>query len=117
VAGVRSGGLDVRLVHDPPPVPLPAAIELAVYRIVQEALTNVARHAQARTVEVRIEYVDGVTVEVVDDGIGGSSVPGNGISGMRERAAALGGSLDAGPRPGGGFRVAAHLPDELGASS
>lgn len=117
VAGVRAGGLDVRLAHDPPPEPLPAATELAAYRIVQEALTNVARHAQARTVEVRVGYVDGVTVEVLDDGIGGSAVPGNGITGMHERASALGGSLDAGPRPRGGFRVAAHLPGDPGARS
>jgi signal transduction histidine kinase len=111
VAGVRGSGLDVRLDHDPPPTSLPVAVELAAFRIVQEALTNVTRHAQARTVTVRLSYDDGVTVEVTDDGVGGIAGPGNGIVGMQERAAALGGTVEAGPLAGGGFRVAAHLPD------
>jgi signal transduction histidine kinase len=85
-------------------------VELAAYRIVQEALTNVTRHASARTVTVRVTYDDGVTVEVIDDGVGGAAPVGNGIIGMRERAAALGGTVDAGPRTGGGFRVVAYLP-------
>ena len=119
VAGVRAGGLDVRLEHelDGPPPPLPDAVELAVYRIVQEALTNVTRHARATVVTVRLRYDDGVSVEVTDDGHGGqpggpaTGEPGNGIVGMRERAEALGGTVEAGPGPGGGFRVAAHLPE------
>jgi signal transduction histidine kinase len=115
VAGVRAGGLDVRVEGGSPPSPLPAAVELAAYRIVQEALTNVTRHARARSATVRLTYGDGVTVEVLDDGVGGPTDAGNidqgnGILGMRERAAALGGSVEVGPRPGGGFRVAAHLP-------
>jgi signal transduction histidine kinase len=117
VAGVRAGGLDVRLDGGRPPEPLPAAVELAAYRIVQEALTNVTRHAHARSATVRLAYDDGVTIEVTDDGVGGPdpSPPvdvehGNGILGMRERAAALGGRVEVGPRPGGGFRVTAHLP-------
>jgi signal transduction histidine kinase len=111
VAMHRSGGLDVRLDQDEPAAPLPAAVELAAYRIVQEALTNVTRHARAGSVTVRIGYDDGVDIEVVDDGVGGAMTPGNGIGGMRERAAALGGTVDAASRPGGaGFRVAAHLP-------
>ncbi|MGI9023589.1 MAG: sensor histidine kinase [Acidimicrobiales bacterium] len=110
VAGVRAGGLDVRVEHFDPPAPLPPAVELVAYRIVQEALTNVTRHAQASTVTVRIGYGDGVRLEFTDDGVGGPGVPGNGIVGMRERAAALGGTVEAGPRPGGGFRVAACLP-------
>ena len=110
VATVRSGGLDVRVERDGDPVPLPAAVELAAYRIVQEALTNVTRHARARSATVRLAYGDGLTVEVTDDGTGGTAKAGNGIDGMRERAAALGGTLDAGPRRGGGFRVVAHLP-------
>jgi signal transduction histidine kinase len=83
-----------------------------VYRIVQEALTNVTRHARARRVTVRLAVGgdDGMSVEVVDDGVGGAPGPGNGIAGMRERAAALGGTVYAGPAPGGGFRVAARLP-------
>ncbi len=110
VAGVRASGLDTRLEQDGPAETLPAAVELAAYRIVQEALTNVTRHARARTATVRVDYHDGVTVEVSDDGVGGPADPGNGIRGMRERAAALGGTVEAGPRPGGGFRVVAHLP-------
>lgn len=112
VASVRASGLDVRLEQDiVQGPPLPAAVELAAYRIVQEALTNVTRHAHAHCATVRLGYAHGLTVEVIDDGVGGSAHPGNGIGGMRERAAALGGTVDAGPRPGGGFRVAAHLPD------
>jgi signal transduction histidine kinase len=114
VAGVRASGLDVRLEVDDPAGPLPSAVELAAYRIVQEALTNVTRHARAQAVTVRLGYADGVTVEVTDDGIGGPVGPGNGIAGMRERAAALGGTVEAGSLPGGGFRVVAHLPDGQG---
>jgi len=94
--------------------PLPAAVGLAAYRIVQEALTNVTRHAgRPVTATVRLDYApDQLTVEVTDDGPGAedSSGTGSGLLGMAERAAALGGQLDAGPRPGGGFRVAARLP-------
>ncbi len=114
VAGVRAGGLDVRLDHDGEAPALPAAVELAAYRIVQEALTNVTRHARARTATVRLTFPEGegagVFVEVADDGVGGSPEPGNGIVGMRERAQALGGTVEAGPCPDGGFRVAARLP-------
>lgn len=110
VDGVRASGLEVRLDADDPVTPPPAGVELAAYRIVQEALTNVTRHARAHTVTVRLEHLDGVTVEVTDDGVGGPVGPGNGIVGMRERATALGGTVEAGPCPGGGFRVAAHLP-------
>jgi len=110
VDGVRASGLAVDLVRDGDGDALPAAVELAAYRIVQEALTNVARHARARTVTVRLTGTPGgLTVEVADDGIGGPAAPGNGIVGMRERAEALGGTVDAGPAPGGGFRVVAHL--------
>ncbi len=110
VDGVRAGGLEVRFEPGTSPGPLPAPVELAAYRIVQEALTNVTRHAHARRAEVRLTYGDELRVEVSDDGIGGSALPGNGIAGMRERAEALGGVLEAGPRPGGGFRVVARLP-------
>jgi len=110
VAGVRASGLEIRVDHDKPPAPLPAAVQLVAYRIVQEALTNVTRHAQAHAAAVRLAYEDGLTVEVSDDGIGGPGAPGNGIIGMRERAAALGGTVEAGPGPAGGFRVVAHLP-------
>jgi signal transduction histidine kinase len=91
---------------------LPVAVDLAGYRIVQEALTNVLRHAGATTAQVRIEHrADVVEVEVTDSGPGGPPSPGGtGIAGMRERATALGGELQAGARPGGGFRVHAVLP-------
>jgi signal transduction histidine kinase len=95
---------------------LPAAVDLAAYRIVQESLTNVARHAAPATASVRLGYdADGLDIEVRDDGkahaLNGSSPgTGSGIVGMRERADALGGWLSAGPRAGGGFAVTAHLP-------
>ena len=89
---------------------LPAAVELAAYRIVQEALTNVSRHAAADSATVTVRYGDELTIEVVDDGVGGVPSAGNGITGMRERARALGGDVEAGPAPGGGFRVRARLP-------
>jgi len=110
VDSVRAGGLDIHVTIDGPVEPLPSAVELAAFRIVQEALTNVTRHARARDVSVHLEYADGVTIEVLDDGVGGSPSAGNGIVGMRERAMALGGSVIAEPQPGGGFLVAAHLP-------
>ncbi|MCW2708765.1 MAG: two-component sensor histidine kinase [Frankiales bacterium] len=112
VSGVAGAGLDVRSRVEGAERALPAAVDLAAYRIVQEALTNVTRHASATRADVVVSYgATGVTVQVTDDGRGGGSVPaGNGLTGMRERAAALGGSLAAGPRPEGGFRVEAVLP-------
>jgi signal transduction histidine kinase len=95
------------------PRPLPASVDLAVYRILQEALTNVARHAHPATATVRLTFADDdVTLEVEDDGAANGSAPaaGNGIAGMRERVAALGGDFSAGPRGDSGFRVAARLP-------
>ncbi len=117
VATVAASGLDVRLDEEPGPDAVPPAVELAAYRIVQEALTNVSRHAHARTATVRVRYDHDVTVEVVDDGVGGPAPAGNGITGMRERAAALGGDVETGPGPAGGFRVVAHLPIENAAES
>jgi signal transduction histidine kinase len=110
IDGVRASGLTVELERDEPVPPLPADVELAAYRIIQEALTNVARHAGARGATVRLGFADGVRIEVTDDGVGGPAGTGNGITGMRQRAAALGGTVEAGPDPRGGFRVAAHLP-------
>ncbi|GAB3439810.1 sensor histidine kinase [Phycicoccus ginsengisoli] len=108
-------GLDLRRTVAGVERPLPAAVELAATRIVQEAVTNVVRHAHARRAEVHLDYGDGVLgVRVEDDGRGGvadgESLPGNGIRGMRERAAALGGTLDVGPSALGGSRVEALLP-------
>jgi signal transduction histidine kinase len=92
--------------------PLPASVDLAAFRIVQESLTNIVRHARANAARVQLTYGEGeLMLQIDDDGRGGSSVNGgSGIVGMRERAAALGGRLDAGPGPGGGFRVSARLP-------
>ncbi|OIK02796.1 hypothetical protein BIV23_24135 [Streptomyces monashensis] len=94
--------------------PLPAELDLAAYRIVQEALTNVVRHAGTGDCRVAVDYGDEeLTVEVVDDGRGATGPgPGHGfgIIGMRERAGLLHGRLSAGPRPEGGFRVVALLP-------
>jgi len=112
VAGAASAGVDVEIAVEGEPVSLPAAVDLAGYRIAQESLTNVLRHAHARHAAVRVAYAsDAVTVEVVDDGIGAATeANGNGIAGMRERATALHGTFDAGPRANGGFRVRAWLP-------
>jgi signal transduction histidine kinase len=91
-------------------------VDLSAYRIVQEALTNVLKHAgPTARAEVRLSSNQSeVAVEVIDNGHGATILPGSGhgIVGMRERALLLGGSLDAGPRPGGGFQVVAHLPIE-----
>lgn len=112
-ASARLADLDVRThVGGAEHVP-PTEVRLAAYRIVQESLTNVARHAQATRVDVRVECSPGrVTVEVVDDGRAAvrAESSGSGIAGMRERARALGGDLSAGPAPGGGFAVRACLP-------
>jgi signal transduction histidine kinase len=108
---VRASGLDVRLDMAEVPLDLDEPVQLAAYRIVQEALTNVTRHAHAARAEVALGYHDGVlTVTVSDNGVGGAPpVAGNGLVGMRERAAALGGHVDAGPR-NGGFVVVGRLP-------
>jgi signal transduction histidine kinase len=112
----RAAGLSVEVEVTGKPPQLPAAVQLAAYRIIQESLTNVARHAGRARVTVRVTYDDtNMQVEIDDDGkvpSGGGSArgTGSGITGMRERAAALGGDLSAGFRHGGGFRVSARLP-------
>lgn len=95
------------------PTPSPGT-DLAAFRIVQEALTNVVRHSGSRRARVRLDHAEGaLRLRIDDDGpatgvdAGGS---GNGLAGMRERAAALGGTIEAGPRDDGGFRVLAVLP-------
>jgi signal transduction histidine kinase len=117
VGAVRAGGLAVELDRDALPSGLPAEVQLAAFRIVQESLTNVSRHALATRAAVRLRGDESqLTVEVEDDGTTeasagrGAVIAGMGISGMRRRAEALGGTLDAGPRAGGGFRVVAVLP-------
>ena len=113
----RGGGLRVEAAVAGDPRPLPPAVDLTAYRILQESLTNVVRHAAATTATVAIRYEpDGVVIEVGDDGRGpagaapGGEPPGYGVTGMAERAAAVGGRLEAGPGPAGGFRVRARLP-------
>ena len=92
--------------------PLPADIDLSAFRIIQEAVTNVVRHAGTDRCLVWIDQQDGyLSIEVTDSGRGGSPAgSGYGITGMLERAALIGGDFSAGPRPGGGFQVAARLP-------
>ena len=120
VAGAGATGLEVRTRVEGLPRPLPAGTDLAAFRIVQESLTNVTRHAGPASATVLVRYgPDDLTVRVDDDGRGPVAATGpgngNGIRGMRERVAALGGELTTGPRPGGGFRVQARLPiDESG---
>ena len=113
--GVRAAGLPVRLAIDGGTAALPAAVDVSAYRIVQEALTNVLKHAGPASADVTVGCVDGaVVIEVTDDGVGGAaadpSAGGHGLVGMRERAAMFGGELLAGPQPGGGFAVRARLP-------
>ncbi|MFC5908232.1 sensor histidine kinase [Streptacidiphilus monticola] len=105
-AGVR---VDVRWHGQPRP--LPPEVDLSAYRIVQESITNVVRHAAARSCRVSLDCgEEALRVEVVDDGRGGSAVPGYGLRGMRERVTLLRGEFSADGLPGGGFRVAATLP-------
>ncbi|MGW2313544.1 sensor histidine kinase [Actinomadura luteofluorescens] len=112
--GLAAAGLKIRTEVEGEPRPLPAEADLAAYRIVQEALTNVTRHSGATSAVVRVRYgAEDVVVSVEDDGTPGSGAPsagGSGIRGMRDRAEALGGGLDAGPGPDGGFTVRARLP-------
>ncbi|MEU7072411.1 sensor histidine kinase [Streptomyces narbonensis] len=116
VERARAFGLEATLTVQGRPHGMPAAVERTVYRIVQESLTNVARHADAATASVRIDCrPDVLAVRVDDDGRaapGSAPSPGLGLLGMRERVTALGGRLRAEPRNGGGFTVRAELPVE-----
>ncbi|MFC0111908.1 sensor histidine kinase [Kibdelosporangium aridum] len=124
-AKAREAGLDVDLVASSPPSPVPSAVGSAVYRILQESITNVIRHVGPTRVTVGLEYgADTVEIRVRDEGRrepagrdeaaphpdDGWDKPGRGIVGMRERCQLLGGELDAGPLPGRGFAVTARLP-------
>ncbi|MEV4427404.1 sensor histidine kinase [Streptomyces sp. NPDC049602] len=120
-ASTADAGVRVTLRHlGNPDVSLPPEVDLAAYRIVQESLTNVVRHAATSTCRVTVERrTDTLLVEIADDGRGTTAptrtpgadpAGGYGLVGMRERATLLGGSLSAGPRPGGGFHVTALLP-------
>jgi signal transduction histidine kinase len=116
IAQVEEAGLPVTLRVEGDRPELPAGIDLSAYRIVQEGLTNTLKHAPGAHAEVVVRYGEnGVEVEVSDDGVGANgSRPdgGHGLVGMRERVALYGGSLDAGPRDGGGFVLRAQLPVE-----
>jgi signal transduction histidine kinase len=128
VAHARAAGLRVTVsTESPGSLALPAYLGLVAYRIVQEALTNVVRHAGASSVRVAIaRSSDGVTIDVSDDGngtgtgtgagmgsvAGSVSAPGLGLAGMRERVALVGGAVSAGPGPSGGWTVHADLPLE-----
>ncbi len=121
VETVRASGTAVQLRTSGTDQPLSPALELSLYRVVQEALTNVVKHAPRASATVDVAVRDRtVRVEVADDGGADAGVPvkpgppGHGIVGMRERVSAFGGSLAAGPRPGSGFHVIAEVPVEAG---
>jgi signal transduction histidine kinase len=112
---LRTAGIEVDLDVDPETATLPASVTSTGYRIVQEALTNVVRHASGSHARVRVTRGDDtLLIEVQDDGRGvdtaGPPGAGQGVRGMRERAQAAGGTLEAGPQEGGGWRVVATLP-------
>jgi signal transduction histidine kinase len=112
---VRAAGLPVELTVDGPPRELPKSLELVVYRVIQESLTNTLKHGgPGVTARARLHYGDGVVEAVVsDDGRGAGTVSdgmGHGLIGLRERVGMFGGDVVAGPRPGGGFEVAARVP-------
>lgn len=116
VKQARSMGLDTRLTIEGQPPAVPATVDRTVYRIVQESLTNIARHANAGTASVHIQCrPDVLDIRIEDDGVATPdklTVPGVGLLGMRERVTALGGRLRAEPRAEGGFTVQAELPIE-----
>ena len=109
----REAGLPVELRIEGEAIQLPAGIDLTAYRLVQEGLTNVVKHAEATRAEVLVNYGDGyLEVTVRDDGrgLGNGDGGGHGLVGMRERVSVYGGEIDAGPQTGGGYRLRAKLP-------
>jgi signal transduction histidine kinase len=109
----REAGLPVELRVEGDAGQLPAGVDLTAYRLVQEGLTNVVKHAQATRAEVLVDYGDSyleVTVSDNGKGVGNGDGGGHGLVGMRERVSVYGGELDAGPQPGGGYRLRARLP-------
>ena len=123
VENTRATGLEVRLEQVGSARPLPVEVDLAAYRVVQEALTNSARHSEGRQALVRVCYRPShLVVEVTDDGRAPSGShppggPGNGITGMTERVTALGGALETGPMANRGFRVRACIPTNGGGAA
>jgi signal transduction histidine kinase len=117
IAQVREAGLAVEVVVEGEARPLPAGVDLSAYRIAQEGLTNVLKHARRARARVIVRYGDGeVRVEVSDNGTGTPSVAalGHGLTGIRERVAMFGGDVEAGPREEGGFAIRARLPYAAG---
>ena len=116
--GARAAGVDVRIAIEGAPRPLAPALDASALRIVQEAVTNVVRHAGGAPATVTVRYrPDSLELVVVDEGADGVVAErpgGHGLVGMRERAALFGGTLDAGRRASGGFEVRAVLPDPSG---
>ena len=116
VAQARAAGVNVEMAVDGDPRNIPVGVSMSAYRIVQEAITNVVRHARAARCRVRVSVGDtALELRVTDDGDGGDNASagagvGHGLVGMRERVALFGGELFAGPVPGGGFAVRASLP-------
>ncbi|MGH3397303.1 MAG: sensor histidine kinase, partial [Streptosporangiaceae bacterium] len=115
IASAARAGLPTSLRRTGPPRPLPSEVDVAAYRIIRESLTNAIRHAGPAAATVWLAYDEaGLRVEVADTGRGVAAAagtpPGHGLIGMRERAAAAGGTLETGPGPDGGFRVAARFP-------
>ncbi|MEU4605829.1 sensor histidine kinase [Kribbella sp. NPDC023972] len=113
VSRTSRAGLEVHTIVHGDPHPLPTRLDRAAFRIIQESLTNIVRHAKANAATVRIQYgEDALVIQVDDDGqsLTGPPKEGNGIIGMRERATALGGTLTATRTPTGSLRITAHLP-------
>lgn len=113
VSRTSRAGLEVHTIVHGDPQPLPTGLDRAAFRIIQESLTNIVRHAKANSATVRIQYgAEALVLQVDDDGqsLAGPPKEGNGIIGMRERATALGGTLTAARTPAGGMRITAHLP-------
>jgi signal transduction histidine kinase len=118
---VQQTGVDVELSVEGRPRTISGGVAIAAYRIVQEALTNVLKHAGGAPACVVVRWADGaLELEILDHGsltglVDGDAAPGRGLAGMRQRAAMYGGTLDAGPGPDGGYEVHAHIPLEPGA--
>jgi len=115
VVTMRAAGLPVEVVRAGSVHPLPAGVDLTAYRVIQEALTNVLKHAGRANAVVSVRYEgDELHLEIADDGLGDVSSPGagHGLVGMRERVGIFGGHIETGPRPGGGFVVRAMIPIE-----